>query len=445
MRLSGVNGADFLVAAIRRMHMRDDPSNKYGKILFVFCGGGCKAVFQAVAATELVKAGFTPDHIMSASAGTCNALGFVEQPGVAGAEKTLRVWEEYINSPDAIYEVHPFLRERLTNILGVVPQATIDWGPSRSILHDLRRAVTFLPLVMSLGVRMPFRIAGRAVSLVFRLMDMFASPQKSFRRVVQAPEIQEMFDELDKYFEFKRLKAFLDPFPLLARLGGEFDLQKVLASPIVWHILTERYEDGSTVMFSNRDADVSIDTRDDSRTKKAKLDLFFLRIRASMALYPLFEMVEMKGQRFLDADLANPLPVEEAFSLGCDTIFMFLNVPRQTVRAEPNPLRDLGELNDLMRLNERYIHHRIKAAQETAKERGVNLFIIRPEEIPPGLGLLEIDRKVIEFVKRHERERMKEFLDNLDAHNFRMASPLPNPSCVSLFGEGSKEGPCAGY
>jgi predicted patatin/cPLA2 family phospholipase len=425
--------------------MDEDLSNKYAKILFVFCGGGCKAVFQAVAATELVKAGFTPDHIMSASAGTCNALGFVEQPGVAGAEKTLLVWEKYINSPDAIYEVHPFLRERLAHLLGVVPQATQSWGPSGSVLHDLRRAVTFLPLVISLGVRMPLRIAGHAVSVVFRLMDAFASPHKSFRRVVQAPEIQEMFGELDKYFEFKRMKAFLDPLPLLARLGGEFDLQKVLASPIVWHILTERYEDGATVMFSNRDADISIDTGDDSRRKKAKLDLFFQRIRASMALYPLFEMVEMKGQRFLDADLANPLPVEEAFSLGCDTIFMFLNVPRQTVRAEPNPLRDLGELNDLMRLNERYIHHRIKAAQEMAKERGVNLFIIRPEEIPPGLGLLEIDRNVIEFVKTHERQRMKEYLGNLDAHNLRMASPLPHPSCVSLFGEGSKEGPCAGY
>ncbi|MBH0179092.1 MAG: hypothetical protein HP491_14835 [Nitrospira sp.] len=292
---------------------------------------------------------------------------------------------------------------------------------------------------------MPFRRAGRTVSFVFRLMDTFASQHKSFRRVVQEPEIQEMFDELDKYFEFKRLKAFLDPLPLLAKLGGEFDLQKVLASPIVWHILTERYEDGSTVMFSNKDADVSIDTRDDSRSKKAKVDLFFRRIRASMALYPLFEMVEMKGQRFLDADLANPLPVEEAFSLGCDTIFMFLNVPRHSVRAEPNPLRDLRELSDLLRLNERYIHHRVKDAQANAKERGVNLFVIRPDEIPPGLGLLEIDRKVIEFVKTHERQRMKEYLGNLDAHNLRIAPPLPNPGCVALFGEGSKEAPCAGY
>lgn len=425
--------------------MSDQPSNKYGKILFVFCGGGCKAVFQAVAAAELVKAGFCPAHIMSSSAGTCNALGFVENPGVVGAEKTLRIWENHINSPEAIYEVHPFIRERLAHLLGVVPQATQSWGPSGSILHDLRRAVTFFPLVISLCVRMPFRIAGRAVSVVFRLMDAFASQHKSFRRVVQAPEIQEMFDELDKYFEFKRLKAFLDPLPLLARLGGEFDLQKVLASPIVWHILTERYEDGSTFIFTNKDSDISIDARDDSRSKKAKLDLFFRRIRASMALYPLFEMVEMKGQRFLDADLANPLPVEEAFSLGCDTIFMFLNVPSHSVRAEPNPLRDLGELNDLLRLNERYIHHRVKDAQAKAKERGVNLFIIRPDEIPPGLGLLEIDGKVIEFVKTHERQRMKEYVGNLDAHNLRFAPPLPYPSCVSLVGEGSTEAPCAGY
>lgn len=404
--------------------MSDHQSNKYGNILFVFCGGGCKAIFQAVAAAELVNAGFCPTHIVSSSAGTCNALGFVENPGVAGAAKTIRIWEDYITSPEAIYEVHPFLREKLARLLGVVPQVSQGWGPSGSILHDLRRAIKFLPLVISFCVRMPFRAAGRTVSFVFRLMDAFASQHKSFRRLVQAPEVQEMFNELDKYFELKRMKAFLDPFPLLARLGEEIDLQKVLRSPIVWHIITERYEDGATVVFSNKDPDLAMEGSEDARSQKAKHDLFFKRIRASMALYPLFEMVEMNGYRYLDADLANPLPVEEAFGLGCDTMFIFLNVPRQSVRIEPYPLRDLLELNDLLRLNERYIHHRVKEAQVKAKERGVNLFVIRPDDIPPGLGLLEIDIKVIEYVKNHERKRMKKYLENLDTHNLRFAPPI---------------------
>jgi predicted patatin/cPLA2 family phospholipase len=160
------------------------------------------------------------------------------------------------------------------------------------------------------------------------------------------------------------------------------------------------------------------------RSQKAKYDLFVKRIRASMALYPLFEMVEMNGYRYLDADLANPLPVEEAFSLGCDTVFIFLNIPRKSVRVEPHPLRDLLELNDLLRLNERYIHHRVKEAQVKAKEMGVNLYVIRPDEIPSGLGLLEIDSKVIEYVKNHERKRMKEYLANLDANNLRFAPPI---------------------
>jgi predicted patatin/cPLA2 family phospholipase len=148
------------------------------------------------------------------------------------------------------------------------------------------------------------------------------------------------------------------------------------------------------------------------------------RIRASMALYPLFEMVEIDGYRYLDADLANPLPVEEAFNSGCDTIVVFLNIPRQSVRIEPHPLRDLLELNNLLRLNERYIHYRVKQAQLQAKERGINLFVIRPEEIPPGLGLLEIDSKVIELVKNHERRRMKDYLADLDGHNLRFAPPI---------------------
>ena len=404
--------------------MSDHPSNKYGKILFVFCGGGCKAVIQAVAAAELVNAGLIPTHIMSSSAGSCNALGFVENPGVVGAAKTLRIWEEYITSPEAIYEVHPFLREKLARLLGIVPQVTQGWGPSGSILHDLRRAIKFLPLVMSFCVRMPFRVAGRTVSFVFRLMDTFDSQHKSFRRLVQAPEIQEAFNEVDRYFEFKRMKAFLDPFPLLARLGDQIDLQKVLTSPIVWHVITERYEDGATVVFSNKDPDLAMDGSEDTRSQKAKHDLFFKRIRASMALYPLFEMVEINGYRYLDADLANPLPVEEAFSLGCDTVFILLNVPRKSVRVDPHPLRDILELNDLLRLNERYIHHRVKEAQVKAKELGVNLFVVRPDEIPPGLGLLEIDGKVIELVKNHERKRMKEYLANLDAHNLRFAPSI---------------------
>jgi predicted patatin/cPLA2 family phospholipase len=404
--------------------MPDHQSNKYGKIMFVFCGGGCKAVIQAVAAAELVHAGFCPTHIVSSSAGTCNALGFVENPGDVGAEKTLRIWEDYITSPEAIYEVHPFVREKLARLLGVAPQATQGWGPSGSILHDLKRAIRFLPLVMSFGLRMPFRVAGRTVSFVFRLMDTFASQHKSFRRLVQAPEIQEAYDEMDKYFEFKRMKAFLDPFPLLARLGEQIDLQKVLASSTVLHIITERYEDGATVVFSNKDSDLAMDGSEDARSRKAKHDLFFKRIRASMALYPLFEMVELDGYRYLDADLANPLPVEEAFSFGCDTVFMLLNIPRKSVCVEPHPLQDLVESNFRLRLNERYIHHRIKEAQAKAKERGVNLFVIRPDEIPSGLGLLEIDGKVIEFVKNHERQRMKEYLANLDVHNLRFAPPI---------------------
>ncbi|HYR59833.1 MAG TPA: patatin-like phospholipase family protein [Nitrospiraceae bacterium] len=404
--------------------MSDHQSNKYGNIMFVFCGGGCKALIQAVAAAELVNAGLIPTHIISSSAGTCNALGFVENPGVVGAEKTIRIWEDYITSPEAVYEVHPFLREKLARLLGVVPQATQGWGPSGSILHDFRRASKFLPLVTSFGLRMPFRVAVRTVSFVFRLMDTFASQHKSFRRLMQAPEIQEAFDEMDKYFEFRRMKAFLDPFPLLTRLGEQIDLRKVLASSIVWHILAERYEDGATVVFSNKDSDLAMDGSDDARSRKAKHDLFFSRIRASMALYPLFEMVELDGYRYLDADLANPLPVEEAFSFGCDTVFMFLNVPRKSVCVEPHPLRDLVELNFRLRLNERYLHHRIKEAQAKAKERGVNLFVIRPDETPPGLGLLEIDSKVIEFVKYHERKRMQEYIENLDAHNLRFAPPI---------------------
>lgn len=404
--------------------MSDHQSNKYGKIMFVFCGGGCKAVIQAVAAAELVKAGLNPNHIISSSAGTCNALGFVENPGVVGAEKTIRIWEDYITSPEAVYEVHPFVQEKLSRLLGALPQVTHGLGPSGSVLHDLKKAIKFLPLVLSFGLRMPFRVAGRTVSFVFRLMDTFASQQKSFRRLVQAPEIQEAFDEMDKYFEFRRMKAFLDPFPLLARLGEQIDLQKVMTSPITWHILTERYEDGSTVIFSNRDSDIAMDGSEDARSRKAKHSLFLLRIRASMALYPLFEMVELDGYRHLDADLANPLPVEEAFNFGCDSVFVFLNVPKKSVRVEPHPLRDLVELNFRLRLNERYIHHRIKEAQTKAKERGVNLFVIRPEEIPPGLGLLEIDNKAIQLVKQQVPQRMKEYLANLDAHNLRYTPPI---------------------
>lgn len=405
--------------------MPDLAQHKYGKILFAFCGGGCKAVIQAVAAAELVRAGFCPGHIVSSSAGTCNALGFVETPGVEGAAKTLRIWEDYITSPEAIYEFHPFLRDKTARLLGFVPQVTRDSAPGRSRLRDVRKAFDFLSMLVSVCVRMPWRVAGRTVSFALRFMSTCASAPQSFRRLVDAPEIQETFDEVNRYFELKRMKAFLDPLPLLGRLGEQIDLQKVLASPIVWHILTERYEDGATVAFSNKDPDVTGSALDDARSLKAKHDLFFKRIRASMALYPLFEMVEMGGYRYLDADLADPLPVEEIFRVGCDTVFILLNVPRKTVRVEPHPLRDLVELNVLMRLNERYIQQRIREAQVRATELGVNLFVIRPDDIPAGLGLLSIDSKAIEFVRAREGRRMRDYLANLEMHNLRTAPLIP--------------------
>lgn len=398
--------------------------DKYGTIQFVFCGGGCKALIQAYAAAEVVRAGFHPTHIVSASAGTCNALPFVEAPGIEGAEKALHIWEHDITSPDAIYEIHPYLRHKLTHLLGVVPQVTKGWGPSGSVLRDVQRALKFFPLVFSLGVGMPLRLAGRSVSFLFRLMDEFSSPQKSFRRLVHAPEIQQTLDEFDRYFELKRMKAFLDPFPLLTKLAGRIDLHKVIASPVSWSILAERYEDGATVVFSNKDADLAPAVGEDARSVKGKHDLFYKRIRASMALYPLFEMVEIDGYRYLDADLANPLPIEIAFQSECRTIFLFLNVPSQSVRLDPAPLKDLVELNVLTRLNERYIHQRLREAQARAKERGVNLFVIRPDDIPSGLGLLEIDGKVTEQVRAREQRRVKDYLANLDEHNLRFAPPI---------------------
>ena len=400
--------------------MSDFVQRKYGKVLFVFCGGGCKAVMQAYTAAELVHAGFHPTHIISSSAGTCNALGFVETPGPEGAEKTLRIWEEYINCPEAIYEFHPFLREKVASLLGVAPHTTRSGAPSGSALRDVKKAIEVLPGLLSLCVRIPFRVASRTVSFALRILDTFASPHKSFRRLVHAPEIQETIEEVSNYFELHRMKAFLDPLPLLGRLAEKIDLQKVLASPIVWNILAERYEDGATVVFSNKDRDLA-----EGKSQRARHDLLFKRLRASMALYPLFEMVEIGGYRYLDADLANPLPVDEAFRTGCDTIFILLNVPQQTVRVEPYPLRDLVELSVLMRLNERYIHQRVREAQMKAKERGVNLFVIRPEDIPQGLGLLSIDEKVIQFVRDRERRHMRDYLANLESHNLRFASPIP--------------------
>ena len=404
--------------------MDDMTRAKYGNVLFMFCGGGCKAVGQAYAAAEVVKAGFHPTHIVSSSAGSCNALGFVESPGVAGAEKTLRIWEHDITTPDAIYEIHPYLRQKLAHLLGVVPQATKGWGRAGSALRDLHRALRFFPLIFSLGVGMPLRLAGRSVSFLFRLMDEFTSPLKSFRRLVHAPEIQQTINEFDRYFELKRMRAFLDPFPLLTTLAERIDLQRVIDSPVIWSVLAERYEDGATVVFSNKDPDLAPVAGEDVRSVKARHDLFYKRIRASMALYPLFEMVEIDGYRYLDADLANPLPVEIALRSGCQTVFIFLNVPRQSVRLDPSPLRDLVELNVLTRINERYIHQRLREAQFRAKEFGVNLFVIRPDEIPSGLGLLEIDSKVIEQVKGCEQRRMRDYLANLDAQNLRFAPPM---------------------
>ena len=73
--LAGSFSAKSMAEPTSRSMCMSELTKKYGKILFVFCGGGCKAIMQAVAAAELVKAGLTPSHIISSSAGSCNALG----------------------------------------------------------------------------------------------------------------------------------------------------------------------------------------------------------------------------------------------------------------------------------------------------------------------------------------------------------------------------------
>lgn len=383
----------------------------WGKVGVILCGGGCKGVIQPFCLRVLARHGFPIHYLRTNSVGSYNGMGIVEQPGLEGIENTIRIWKEHMNVPQKIYKLHPILEKKLALLIKELPHSPFHHHESfRELISDFGTQTEHMIVALLFWWR-----AGKF------LLRSLGNVELDHPRLT--PEMESSLFYLFERFGISDAPAFFDPTPLLTTLNREIDFDKVIRSSIDWHIGVRRFEDNAKMTFSNYEF-----AGHDPRLCKT---LLFQRILASAALYPWFEMAELStgGQKFhfIDGDIADPVPIYDAFDAGCETVFVLLNIPE--VYSRPSNLIEAAlEFTNVV--NRELINERIRHAQRRAKAEGRNLFVIRPKSLHPDLGLLSISSQAIEFHERQETEATEEYVACLNGHNLRAQPELEYPRAI---------------
>lgn len=343
------------------------PHPTLGKIGWCSTGGGFSGYNAAVYAYALLCAGIgKPTVIESSSVSALTALAWTEQPGIAGAEKALHLWEEYFTS-----------------------------------------------------FRMAFRYHVRAHLAWLRGETEFTS--------------------------------VFDTTPLQTILERYIDLEACVKSSIEWHIIAKRFSDATPIIFLNRRVgehthfvpqdqnlfpDLKkyevhyLDGMNDAINARKLLRGGF----SSIGLYPVIKREEIGGQQCSDSDAINPLPVDSLFYSGCDTIFVFLNMPKERqkyvavrpVSSHQSFLEIAGaQAMKLMfdfewlygEMKRELVEYRIKEVQSLAKKYGKKLFILRPERLHPDMGLFSNSSAAMAHQKEVGMRYVADFVEHLEENN----------------------------
>ncbi len=121
-------------------------------------------------------------------------------------------------------------------------------------------------------------------------------------------------------FLFKRSFVDMDyVYGTLSNTGGEYPLDYAAAAqnPMEFLAVATEAETGKTKYFTMADV-----AQDDYSVMKASSAIPFI-----CRPYPVGETL------YFDGALADPVPVEKAFSLGCDKVVVLLTLPEDTVRS----------------------------------------------------------------------------------------------------------------
>ncbi len=192
-------------------------------------------------------------------------------------------------------------------------------------------------------------------------------------------------------------------YSTLSNQGGEnpLDFTKALSSSMKYLAVVTNAKNGKAEYFSKEDM---------------KLDDYTV-LKASCCMPGVCKPVEMGGRLYVDGGVADPIPVEKAFEMGCDRVILVLTKPREdycsalfATKVLSTRLRKYPEVLSLMKS----LHTRCKEIFDKIAqwEKEGMVLVIEPSELY-GMTTLTTDREPIEKLYElgyRDAEKIKEFL-----------------------------------
>lgn len=351
------------------------PHEKFGKVGFLRCGGGCIAgLAQAVQLQEFYKAGIRPDWNGAVSVGAFNMLD----------ENVIEIWQKHITSPFAIYDLNPALKH-------VFKEARQFLAPFKK--HDSWKEWRRDFKLQKQNALHFILFCKRTILTALKIARDF--PNSDFKNPKDFASISEFAISALKEHDLYNLSSILDIGPLMKIVEESVDLEAALKNGPPLNIFVRHLETG----------------KENVLTPKSVPELL-LSLRAASALVPFFEPIKIEEDYFCDIGAVNPFPVEYAFDAGCDTVFAFTKSYEKLFSVPKNVIE--------MWFLEIEIHTRkifmllYKKARGRAKKEGKNLYLVTPKYPPhPDLGFLSISPEAIEYTIKNETESMQKFLEKI--------------------------------
>ncbi len=352
------------------------PHSKFGTIGWVLGGGGClEGLPQAVQIKEFLDHGVAPDYVVALSVGALNALD---------PENTLALWERFITSPWAIYDLNPELKGVFKNLIRSIPRSPFHRHTNWKELGD--------------DFKTQYRSVKQLMGFVSRALQSLPSLP-----VGAAPEPKDFspFLELALRTAGERglgnIRHIVDPAPLIEILKNNIDLSAVIRRPYSLHILARSLNTGKERSF---DIDA---TWSEQKILDAAL--------ASSALRPFFAPVRIDGEWYSDVGHIDPLPLMQAFDAGCDTVFAFVKNGQQCF-PETNIFEAMFDESTVQANAMFEVLH--EKASERARREGRTIHLVKPRQpTHPDLKVLWITPEAIEYTIPREREATREFLEKI--------------------------------
>lgn len=192
-------------------------------------------------------------------------------------------------------------------------------------------------------------------------------------------------------------------YSTLSNQGGEnpLDFEAALKSDMNYLAVTTKVSDGKAEYF----------TKSDMRLND------YAVLKASCCMPGVCKPVKMGDELYVDGGVADPIPVEKAFEMGCDKVVLVLTKPREdycspllATKVLSTRLKKYPEVLALMKtLHTRCAEIFDKIAQW---EKEGKVLVIEPSELF-GMTTLTTDREPIEKLYRlgyEDGKRIKNFL-----------------------------------